>query len=125
MNRFVMLVCACVLLAGCSALPYDPYGGDPDATKVAKNQYSLCLTESAARLDDGRSEVVAIEKAVVDACYSRFVEIQIADGDAAREEFMRAHSPPSAEIMHKQDVVEQDWLATQAIKTHRHNAAEL
>jgi hypothetical protein len=113
------------LLAACSTTSYQlaSYQGDPEATKVAQDQYALCLTESAARLDDGRSEVAMIGNAVVGACHPQFVKIQLADGDWTREEFQRENSPESAVLMHKQDEVQQALLAKQAILAHRHVAA--
>ena len=122
MGKPILIACACVLLTSCAGNPYE---GDPDATKAAEDQYSICLAETAVRLDDGRSEAAAIGNSVAAACYPQFVQIQIADGDAAREEFQSAHSPGGADLMHKQDVAQQNWLATQAVTTHRHSTAEL
>jgi len=125
MIRVTFVACACILLAACSTASYQTaaYQGDPEATKVAQNQYSLCLTASAARLDDGHSDVAAIGNAIAGACYPQFVQVQVADGDAAREEFQRVNSPTSASIMHKQDEVQQAFMAKQAILAHRHVAA--
>jgi hypothetical protein len=93
--------------------------GDPDATKVAESQYSVCLAESAARLDDGRSEAAAIGNAVAGACYPQFVRMQIADGDEAREAWLTEHSEEGAVLMHQQDLVQQTHLATQAVLAYR------
>ena len=122
MIRVTIVACACVLLGACSTVSYE---GDPEATRVAQNQYSLCLTDSAARLDDGHSEVTEIGNAVAGACYPRFVQIQNADGDAAREALQRVYSPASAELMRKQDQTEQAGLAKQAVLAHRQRAAEV
>jgi hypothetical protein len=125
MIRVTIVACACAWLAACSTASYQTtsFEGDPAATEIAQNQYSLCLTESAARLDDGRSELAAIGNSVASACYPQFVQIQQADGDATREEFQREYSPASAALMHKQDEVQQAYLAEQAVLAHRHVAA--
>jgi hypothetical protein len=105
------------LLASCASDPNkDP---DPVATKAAENQYSQCLADSAARLDDGRSEAAAIGDAVAGACYPEFHRIQVADGDEAREEFLRSHAPQNAASMYQQDLAQQTRLATQAVLAYR------
>jgi len=121
-GRLLIVACACVLLAACSTASYE---GDPEATQIAQSQYSLCLAASAARLDDGHVEVATIGRAVAGACYAQFVRIQIADGDAAREESQRVYSPASALLMHKQDDVEQALLAKQAVLANRHRVADV
>jgi hypothetical protein len=105
------------LLASCATEPNKI--PNPEATKAAEHQYSMCLTESAARLDDGRSEAAAIGDAVAGACYPEFHQIQVADGDEAREEFQRANAPQSAMSMYQQDLAQQTRLATQAVLANR------
>jgi hypothetical protein len=109
-------VCACFLLASCAT---DVGTTDPVATKTAENQYSVCLADAAARLDDGRSEAAAIGNSVAGTCYPQFLQVQAADGDAAREEYLRVHAPPNAVSMYQQDLAEQTRLATQAVLVHR------
>lgn len=122
MIRLTIVACAFVLLGACSTVPYE---ADRETTRVAEDRYSLCLTHSAARLDDGQSEAATIGKAVAGACYPQFTQIQIADGDAAREEFQRTNSPAIAALMHKQDEVQQALMAKQAVLVHRQRAAEI
>jgi hypothetical protein len=109
-------VSACFLLASCAS---DVGATDPVATKAAENVYSVCLSETAARLDDGRSEAAAIGNAVAGACYPQFLQVQVADGDEAREEWLRVHAPPNAVSMYQQDLAQQTRLATQAVLRHR------
>ena len=116
MIRSTIVACACVFLASCGT---DIKAPDLQATKAAENQYSLCLTESAARLDDGRSEAAAIGSAVAGACYPQFLRLQIADGDEARETWLREHSQESVVLMYQQDLVQQTHLATQAVLAYR------
>ena len=85
----------------------------------AQDNYSLCLSDAAARLDDGRSEAAAIGNAVAGACYPKFRELQVADGDDVREEYSRVHAPPDAVSMYQQDLAQQTRLATQAVLAHR------
>lgn len=116
MRPLTIGVCACVLLSACST---NIGASDPVATKAAENQYSTCLSSAAARLDDGRSEAAAIGNAVAGACYPQFHQVQIADGDDEREQWLSEHSPPTAVGMHKQDLTQQTILATRAVLVHR------
>ena len=125
MAKTLMYVCMSLLLAACSAVPYEAYEGDPDATKTAETQYSSCLTQSAARLDDGRAELTAIGNVIATSCHPQYVQIQLADGDAAREEFDRDHAPGAAAMMSLQDTAEQARQAKEAVLTHRRAVAEL
>ena len=117
MYRVTAFAITCVVLGACSTTPRAP---DVEATNVAENQYSVCLTESAARLDDGHSEAAWIGNAVAGACYPQFFQIQIADGDEEREEWLRAHALANAVSMYQQDLAQQTRLATQAVLAHRH-----
>ena len=116
MIRLIVGVCACALLASCGSDSNEP---DTRATKLAEHRYRLCLTEAAARLDDGRSEAAAIGASVAGACYPQFLQEQIADGDDAREQALRAQSSPDAVTMYQQDFAQQNRLATQAVLAHR------
>jgi len=109
-------ICACVLLSACST---NIGASDPVATKAAENQYSVCLSNAAARLDDGRSEAAAIGNAVAGACYPQFRQIQAADGDEEREQWLGEHAPQNAASMHNQDLTQQTILATRAVLVHR------
>ena len=116
MRPLTIGACACVLLSACSS---NIGASDPVATKAAENQYSVCLSDAAARLDDGRSEAAAVGNAVAGACYPQFHQVQIADGDDEREQWLSEHSPPTAVNMHKQDLTQQTVLATRAVLVHR------
>jgi hypothetical protein len=99
------------------------YQPDLAATKAAEDGYSFCLSDAVARLDDGRSEAAAVAASVASTCYPQYLQVQIADGDAAREQWLRAHASPGIIIMEKQDRAQQTWLATQAVLGHRQQAS--
>ena len=116
MRKLTFGVCACLLLGSCASNPGEV---DQYAVRAAQDNYSLCLSDAAARLDDGRSEAAAIGNAVAGACYPKYLEVQRVDGDDVREEYLRVHAPSNAVSMYQQDLAQQTRLATQAVLAHR------
>src|SRR5689334_8905024 len=123
MSRLTFGICACVLLASCASDPGMTYRPDIAATKAAEDGYSICLANAAARLDNGHSDTAKVAASVASACYPQYLQVQIADGDAAREDWLRTHASPGIILMEKQDRAQQTWQATQVVLSHRQQAS--